>query len=233
MEWVRKLGTWLWNGLGNIVVLAGWAASFALPAWAVGAAGIMVQYQPFSWVAAGFAGMLTAMTIYAGLGWGRNLWVVAAARQRFYRQTDRFNPMDTLFQRQRIAIADLSNPMEQVINNKKFIDCEMIGPANILLLTSTPGASKIVGNKFNKFDAVVIDNDAAPQSSIAFVDCDFERCSFYNVVLLIQERNAADANNAVNNMHWITPQAPKPITSNPLLPAPPKLKKGFWPWSKK
>jgi hypothetical protein len=233
MDRIRRIGKWLWDSLGNIAVLGAWMVSFALPAWAAKAAGFMLQYQPFSWVAVGFAGMLTTALIYAVVGWGRNLWVTASIRNRFYRQTDRFNPMDTIFQRQRIAIADLANPMEQIIRNKKFIDCEMIGPANILMLLSAPGTGKLIGNTFNKFDAVVISNDAAPQSAMAFVDCDFERCSFYNVVLLIQERNADEANGAIDTMHWITPGAPQVQRPVPLIAAPIKERKGFWPWMKK
>ncbi|AYJ85560.1 hypothetical protein D3Y57_05665 [Sphingomonas paeninsulae] len=111
--------------------------------------------------------------------------------------------MDNIFQAQRIAIADLCNPMEQVVRHKKFIDCEILGPANILIINQ--GTGKLVANSFSKFDAVIIANDAVPSSAIAFLDCDFERCTFYNVVLLFQESASENANNLINGMHWITP----------------------------
>jgi hypothetical protein len=143
--------------------------------------------------------------------------------------------MEAIFQNQRIAISNLANPMEQVVRNKKFLGCEMIGPANLLLLITHANAGKFIDNNLTKFDAVIIADDAVPASALAFVDCDFERCSFYNVVLLIREKDVAEANNSVKGMHWISPNAPAPVGNGPSQPVPeglPPAKKGFLEWLK-
>lgn len=229
----KSAANWCWEHLGNIVQIGTWVAAFALPAWAANSMTFMQQHAPASWVLAGFAGLLCMAIVYALAGWGRGVWVTANIRNRFYRQSDRFNPLDTIFQRQRIDITDLCNPMEQVVKGKKFLDCEMIGPANILFLYSAPGSAKIIGNNFSKTDAVCIANHVIPQTAVAFVDCDFERCAFYNVVLLVRDENVDGANSQITGLHWITPQqAAPPQASIAALPAPAKVIKRIWPFGK-
>ncbi len=233
MNWFKRASLWAWDGLGNIVWITGIIASYSLPAWAVHATGIMAKFAPLSWVCSGFIGAMLFSGMYALCGWAKNQYVTAAAKAQYYRQTDRFNPMDAIFQNQRIAISDLANPMEQVVRNKKFLGCEMIGPANLLLLVTHPNAGKFIANNLTKFDAVIIADDAVPESVLEFVDCDFERCAFYNVVLLFREKDAAEANTAVRGMHWISPNSPTPVgigPSQPIAANLPPAKKGPFKW---
>ena len=207
-----KAGRWFWASLGNLAIIVGWIASFALPAWAVAATETIFANQPLSWVVAGFLGVLSAAVITLVAGAGRNLWVTAGVRNRFYRQNDRFNPMESVFQQQRIAIADLVNPLEQVVKNKKFIGCEIVGPANIVPFLNTRGSSRFSGNNFAMCDVIEIGEGVVPQNAIGFVDCDFEDCQFYKVNLLFQSQAVSLADSMIKDLQWITPREPKLLT---------------------
>jgi hypothetical protein len=61
-----KFLTWMeskWS-LWNLLLGTGLVASFSLPAWAVSTAQIFSQYAPFSWVVAGFTGVLAGVVAY-------------------------------------------------------------------------------------------------------------------------------------------------------------------------
>ncbi len=60
------------------------------------------------------------------------MWVLAGATIKWQEQVSSINPLDTEFTKQRIKIQDLAHPINKEIRNKKFTDCELIGPANVL-----------------------------------------------------------------------------------------------------
>src|SRR5206468_2772240 len=96
--------------LWTLIQGSGLVASFALPAWAVAAAEILSQYAPFSWVAAGFLGVIIWATV-------RLVWQ-ATNRMRIRNQWDArsldrgslINPLDLTFERKRIILDDFVLP---------------------------------------------------------------------------------------------------------------------------
>jgi hypothetical protein len=125
------------NNLGSHATLwqfaAGAVVSSGIAGWASHATESLKLYQPLSWVAAALLGGLIWMLAYAA--WSRaRLWVInGTINQNFYKSDDRINPMEITFREKRINIADLASPIEPFVKGKTFIDCELIGPANIAL----------------------------------------------------------------------------------------------------
>lgn len=196
----RRLTDWLWDHFERVALLVGWAVTGGLFAWAAKAAKILEPYSPFSWVLAGFAGMfLVAVTYRIG---------VAAYRQQVRTRYDAkllaqggaIDPLAKTFEAKRIFLNEFILPSHPLVDGKTFIDCQIIGPANVIL---------VEGNSVNEqrlpyCDAVLMHEDRRPVNGLAFTNCTFRQCSFQRVTLLIPNSEYPSARN-VNWLNWITP----------------------------
>ena len=70
MQTLKKAVNWCWNHLEKLAAIGWGIMSFSLPAWAASAADLFSAYAPFSWVAAGFGGLLVGTIIWAIIGIG-------------------------------------------------------------------------------------------------------------------------------------------------------------------
>ena len=95
--------------------------SFAVPVYAAWATDWLSAWGPISWVACGFAGVLV-LTI-ALLVWSRYRLNVVTAElaTKLGAQTDAVNPLENVFHRKRIKIADLASPIDGKIAGKSFM----------------------------------------------------------------------------------------------------------------
>lgn len=82
MEWIKRSALWLWNSLGNIILIGGWLGSAVLLAGATRAAGIMSAYAPFSWVLAGIFGGIIVAVSYVTMQIGLSLSQKIKVRRR-------------------------------------------------------------------------------------------------------------------------------------------------------
>lgn len=208
MNLLVKTLNWLWNSVGTLALIAAWMASFALPAWAVHASVMFTRYQPFSWVLAGFTGAVVFAGIVSLVAGARARWSDTNIRSRFYRDADRINPLERVFERRRIQVRDLVPPFINSVQEKTFDHCDIVGPANIILLAN--GGATLHGNTFFKTDAVSTSASAKPQTAIEFFNCRFINCNFYDVTLFMLEDVYDAANSTINGLNWITspPQRP-------------------------
>jgi len=159
---------WAWTTFQGATLLA----SFCVTAWAAAAAQIFSAYAPLSWVVAGFAGAFVWTMI-------RLLWSIAQrvrVRVRydaaFLARGGNFNPLDLTFERKRIYL----NPL---VENKTFIDCDLIGPANIYLQfgNSVPSVRE------PKVDGVWLHPTAQFSNGFIFRNCIFRNCSFQRITM--------------------------------------------------
>lgn len=159
---------------------AGWLSAFAIPAWAARAGGFMSQYAPFSWIA---AGIVCFFLIMAAL-WLRSKAMDAAQltrlRQRVSDEGGTANPLEKTFTNKRIRIADLAPPIGGFIEGKQFVDCELIGPANLMFQNCT-----FQRNGGQAVDGIVLDDNAYPHNGFGFRDCGFANCRFYLVTFMV------------------------------------------------
>lgn len=101
----------------------------------------------------------TTLTIWIGLSVAQSQRasfkrkrVEAAMLEKWMEQIDHFNPLASEFHAKRIKWLDIANPISERITEKRFIDCEILGPANIVLTNE----SQLFGMKFISCDFVVI-----------------------------------------------------------------------------
>lgn len=175
-EWLRKLlriepgislAQWTYDRISNnwdrllaAFVAAGGMSYFgsiseAIAAWGPG--GI--------WA----AGVLLGLATWIGLSWAASLKAHARLRRaqatatEDWRQRvgDSVNPLSPEFHTKRLRIADIAHPINRRIENKRFIDCELIGPANLL-----PLGVDIRGMEFINCDCVVVRNGVPIRNAV-------------------------------------------------------------------
>ncbi len=165
----------------QVLYITGLIASVSLPAWAVSVMETFTEYAPLSWVVAGFSGaflFLFLVLLYQG-------FVRVKLRNdlftRLSRSTDAVNPLDRAFHEKRIQIRDILPPVGKRITGRSFLDCDIVGPANLVIWS---------GNSINNpggecVDAVLLKEDVTPLNGIVLHDCDFRNCKFYNITFLV------------------------------------------------
>lgn len=138
----------LWTIIqGSGIVTAG-----AISGWLASATAWVDSYGTVGWWFAALSGaLLTALTLSV-FAWLRYTWFRADAMRKWKQAVDGVNPLAPEFQRQRVKLLDLSHPLFPVIENKRFIDCELLGPANIILM----GKINLTNVAFLGCDLVVV-----------------------------------------------------------------------------
>jgi hypothetical protein len=90
------------------------------------------------------------------------------------------NAIESSYSKVKIKIADLNNPIKNSIQNKTFTNCQVLGPANVLLL----GSSNVINCEFINCDFVVIRNNITIYNvivlkDISFINCELTQLTFY------------------------------------------------------
>lgn len=199
MDWFKKSWSWIWANLGNLTWIAGIVASFALPAWAVRVSGLMAQYAPLSWVVAGFLGITVAVPLFALFAWARGKLVRTRYDARLLARGGEIDPLAKTFERKRIFLSEFVLPSKPLVEDKTFIDCEIIGPATVILHQ---------GNTVNEHrlpicDAYVMNASANPNTGYVFNRCAFRGCSFVRVSLMFSLEEYEKAKD-VNWLNWVS-----------------------------
>jgi len=175
----------------------------AITAWLASAAEWLEAYGPLGWWLAGISvflfTLMTLMLLLLLMSFFRFKLVEAKAIKNWNERTSDINPLDNEFSKVRIRILDLVSPIDGCIDNKKFSDCEIIGPANIFFY----GGGGIYGCVFSKLDLVLCKDDSEinniiPISNFQFVNCRFHRVTFY------LSPSTVDKMFLDENFNWVT-----------------------------
>lgn len=209
-----RLDTWLslgqWAVKGFIAVSA-----VAIPAWAAKAANILSAYAPFSWVAIGIGSAAVLAGAYALWGWGRQRHRRASYDKRMLQRGGYVDPLEKTFERKRIYLNEFVLPSHPLVEDKTFIDCEIIGPANVLLELG----NNIDQVRYPFCDTVLMHEEARPNNGYIFRNCTFRGCSLQRITFLVPVVQY-QMTRGVNWLNWITPhpdgvnQILLPIESN-------------------
>jgi hypothetical protein len=91
------------------------------------------QFGWFGWWTASLSGAAIFAIMSAAASYARFSWIRANVIRKWGEQTASINPFDEVFNKQRILVSDLRDPISREITNKKIIDCDLIGPACLLM----------------------------------------------------------------------------------------------------
>ncbi|SMH56666.1 hypothetical protein [Maritimibacter sp. HL-12] len=189
---------WQWS-LANLLWGAGAIAFTALPAWAVRTVGIMSEYAPLSWVLSGMAGFMIFVLGFYVYSIARGRVVRARYDNRALAKGGSANPMDKVFERKRIYINEFILPSSPALFDKTFVDCELIGPANIFLS---------FGNRLDdlvlpRSDAIAIRDGVSVFNMYQLGGCTFRRCSFQRITFFVSEAEYAHFKGS-EMLNWIS-----------------------------
>jgi hypothetical protein len=163
-----SIGQWVADRIANnwvSVFGAGGVMSVgAISAWVAAATDWIAAYGPIGWWAAAIVGALAALVVLWLIAQLRILWAKARAISKWQEDVDGFNPLDPEISRRRIRIQDLANPISRMVMNKRLIDCELLGPANIVFTKGT----QIQCDRFLECEFVVFRPDATLQNVVHF-----------------------------------------------------------------
>lgn len=163
---------------------------------------------PLGYAIGAVAGLLAFIVGRALWMAGRNWKVDAKIKERLSSDSSPFEPMARVYENKRLFLKDLIPPGGAVIVGRTFINCEIIGPGNIVVnLRSSEKLPFPVfrGNLHVDVDFVQIDTKVTTKNAIHFPDCGFDGCTFYKVNLLFYQRHPADVGDPMH-APWITPQ---------------------------
>lgn len=173
------------------------------------------EYTPFSWVAAGFMGLLVYAICVALYGFGQSRSVRSRYDARFLVASGGVDPMARVFEGKRIFLNDFVLPSNPVVMGKTFVDCEIVGPANIFLEMG----NSVDDVRPGMVDAVALSGERKFYNGFLFRDCKFRGCTFHRVTVFL-ERKEALAQKDLNWLNWISPMPQQGIVladANPTL----------------
>lgn len=203
--WLDRVGS-LWS----VVSTVGTISVGGLTAWAAAATNWLDKYAPFSWVAAGILGALFTVLIFVCASYARFKWVHASAVNKWKEAVSTINPLEDTFRNQRIKLSDLVSPGRPEIIGKTFIDCELVGPANLGITATSPGAGGFSGVTFFECDWIVIKERVPVRNAILLRDCTFVRGTIFYATFLLPPGTAQHVLQAMGpGIPWLT-ELPRP-----------------------
>lgn len=173
------------------------------------------EWGPIAWVSASLAGAGVFVLMGLGASTARARYIQSSIQKRFFSQPDTINPLDDNFRNRRIRISDLVSPIEPVIRKKTFRECEIIGPANVVLLSSFPGAGGMANCQLTSVCAVLVQDSIQMMNGVVFEDCRFENCKLHQLTFYFPEGSYTWACQAMPGLPWLTPAPRRPLTPIP------------------
>jgi len=206
-EWRLSLATVVWS----LLIPAG---SFVLPAWATEATGVFSEHAPLSWVIAGFGGLLAYAIAVFIYGTGQQRSVRSRYDAKFMRETGGVDPLARVFEGKRIYLNDFVLPSQPQVIGKTFVDCEIVGPANMYFEAD----SSVDDVKPGLVDAVALTGERQFFNGVVFRNCKFRGCTFHRVTLFFQPKEALRIA-GLNWLNWISPMPPADLLTDQDKPS--------------
>lgn len=167
------------------------------------------QYAPFSWVVAGFTGLIIYALVVWLIGVGRSKLVRSKYDAKFIQETGGVDPLARVFEGKRIYLNDFVLPSQPQVIGKTFVDCEIVGPTNMYFESD----NSVDDVKPGTVDAVALSGERQFYNGILFRNCKFRGCTFHRVTLFFQPVEALRIQH-LNWLNWISPLPPADLLTD-------------------
>ena len=180
-----SLGQWAYDRIANnwerLVALFVGAGGMSYLAW------ITTWLKSYGPVGVGGVGLLSGLILWSGLAWAQCLRAKAEERrsraralEKWRDQVDGINPLENEFRKSRINITDLVNRITRGVVGKNFIDCELYGPANIVISGSILTEVSVIN-----CDVVVGRDDAGIRNALRLEGLNIYRGAIFSCTIFI------------------------------------------------
>lgn len=176
---------------GVVGVITGYLSSYV---------GVINDLGVFGWWAAGLAGFALAAVGLGGVATWRQKLASIRLSQNWNLKVDAINPLRDVFERERINVADLAHPFTRRVRGKTFKDCQLFGPANVILV----GGGGLYGANIVGCDIVVCKDDAVILNGIAFEDCFIQGGEIGHCTLFMRQQTYETFTGQMPNAQAIT-----------------------------
>jgi hypothetical protein len=187
----RRRGRWVAGLRSAVSWLVDWSVDHAASlVIAAGTVGMTVLAKLTKWIGEwGLLG-LGGIAVLSLLVLSLSYWLVSQARRLSVQRrmaerhfdADSVNPLADHFSRRRINLVDFAHPFYQATEAAKFHDCELVGPAAVVL-----EGSSLVHSQLQNCDAVIVRKDTPLNGVMLFRNCIFDRCKFYRVTFAMSK----------------------------------------------
>lgn len=171
---LARLGRWIVT-LGGAAVLGGTAK----------VAQVLEEFAPFSYLLAGFIGAALVAIVFACWASFRSATANARYLNELKKPASAINPLDESFNKKRIEISDLADPVTNVVKDKTFTNCQLVGPRTAVFL----GCTFQEGFSHEGCDFATFDDQGKPPSVYniqIFHNCTFRNCRYFRLVMFFR-----------------------------------------------
>lgn len=173
-----SLANFIWVGSGTVTLGGVGAYIGILTDW-------INAYGAFGWLCSALFVMFAGALFVLLVAQVRLKWNTASATKKWQEEVSYINPLETEFSKKRINIQDLVHPITKKISDKKFTDCQLIGPSNIIF---SGGQGIMYNTKFINCELVVMKdhNQNLQYENFVFLDkCSIVGSEVINCVLFV------------------------------------------------
>ena len=116
------------------------------------------------------------------------------------KRTPSFNPLDETFTKQRIDLQTFRTQFNEPVTGKTLVDCELVGPALIILAGNVSMSGVGIGN----CEFVKVRDGAMIFNGIPFVNLTVTRGKMRGLTIIVFESAVDNVNQGVSGIQWIT-----------------------------
>lgn len=140
----------------------------------------IAQAGPYGVWLATLLGMLLVAVIFAACVKARGWYEDEKLNAKWRDRGSSVNPLDAEFHKRRIDLQSLAHPISKRISKKKFFDCEIIGPANIVF----HGSGTLLNVGFVGCDMISV-RDALIKNVIVIEECQISNCIIFGCTVYV------------------------------------------------
>lgn len=178
-QWAYDLVTNHWSRIVTLFVAGGGMTYLStITEWtrALGAAGIGLLVFATVLLANLLLSQAQAMRAKA-----RERNALATASTSWIANSDAVNPLDAHFQKKRISVQDLAHPLGKHVADKKFSECQLVGPANIAFVENC----NLIGIRFGNCDMILTKDVTNIFNVIPFHNCSILGGEILNATIFV------------------------------------------------
>ena len=167
------------GGPSAVGLIASWSATYS--DW-------VSQFGAIGWLFAGLIACLLTALVALTAARIRLAWVRASVTRRWQETVDAFNPLDSYFNRIRLRLSDLADFVTNSVEGKRFTECDILGPASVVL----SGSAEIFSIDFRNCDFVPHDENVVIYNATYLVNCSLSHSRLAKITIYVPLRFVKD-----------------------------------------